>query len=708
MPYANDCEVSERLVRSLREVIHPCCRSPWDPWSVFSVQESSLAECVLAYLRSSEDPFHAFVLERLFLVASVVDQLSLDVFLDVLLKVLREDPSLGFVWGGTSRGAVGLPLSKFVPTDDRLASTCGVYRRFLRRPLDEVGRRVVSTRLKRGSSVLVETRIVLHSEEYREARRTSPTETLFFDLLDDSVRDFDWVATEQGFYRYLSEQSKGEAEREAHRAIFERYMGPAWRSTLHHRTTLHQARLFGMLLGGRLDPSCFHPDCLLFFLSVYKRVLIRNNLPGQVPPEEVSVCFEPLVTVDQRKPPLRCADALAACDWFARDFHLKALLRSSAQPVACTCSEGARCPVVACQRRVTGGCTDEEGEAFLRLSDPLEFLGRRWNTVLLFTESRLWPTKHGYQSRVLQFLEHFSRASREVVVMSPDTEPQAGIRVVKGVEQVPAGVDLVFWNKVPSNPEVLLRVRKRCPTAHFCVDVHDHPVVNTFLQNLCRGLRGTSRYLDESFCNRVMEVVHFFPAKVPHLDFFDTVISISRSEALSLAPFVKATHLLVPPSTSPPRARVRTEPRYALFVASDNVFNRQAHDFLVEKVLPLLPPDFPVAVFGGVSNVVVKSSSINYLKEDLDLREVYRSAFCTLCPLLLGTGAKVKIFESLSFGVPCVAHASCAPATGLVHGKNGYVAHTALEHASFISSLRERVCVPPPLSKKSEVGTPAS
>jgi len=80
--------------------------------------------------------------------------------------------------------------------------------------------------------------------------------------------------------------------------------------------------------------------------------------------------------------------------------------------------------------------------------------------------------------------------------------------------------------------------------------------------------------------------------------------------------------------------------------------------WLLGEVLPNFKDDFRIHVFGPICGILKESNSGRFVLHGVvdDLREVYDSAKITICPMLSGTGVKIKVLESLSNNLPVVTN----------------------------------------------------
>lgn len=125
-----------------------------------------------------------------------------------------------------------------------------------------------------------------------------------------------------------------------------------------------------------------------------------------------------------------------------------------------------------------------------------------------------------------------------------------------------------------------------------------------------------------------------------------------------------------------------------IYVASRNPHNIKGIDWFLNKVLPLLNPEYKVHIIGRIGQEI-KNSYPNVIIHGLvdDITDFYQNARISICPMLSGTGVKIKVLESLSYNVPVVTNTRGVD--GLVNkSDNGcIVANEPEEFAEFINKL---------------------
>ena len=149
-----------------------------------------------------------------------------------------------------------------------------------------------------------------------------------------------------------------------------------------------------------------------------------------------------------------------------------------------------------------------------------------------------------------------------------------------------------------------------------------------------------------------------FQDEIRRLMLFDEVWAISTDEEYIFNQFCKNKIRLIPVMLDQPHTiiPIAENKQYdLLYIASDNQHNIRSAKWFFEEVYPLLPTNINICVIGAV----IKHIDISYLNvtnvifaEDID--QYYSKTKVVICPMLTGTGVKVKVVEALSYGLPVV------------------------------------------------------
>jgi len=147
-----------------------------------------------------------------------------------------------------------------------------------------------------------------------------------------------------------------------------------------------------------------------------------------------------------------------------------------------------------------------------------------------------------------------------------------------------------------------------------------------------------------------------FQDEIKRLDKFDEVWAISGEEQYVFGQFCKTDVRLVPLMMEPRAEQYRSaEKKYDLiYVASNNVHNERSIRWFFAEVYPLLPKDMLICMVGGINKVIGDRIEAEQIAFADDIDALYAQSKIALCPMLTGTGVKVKVVEALAHGLPVV------------------------------------------------------
>ncbi|MDB5128623.1 glycosyltransferase [Mucilaginibacter sp.] len=150
-----------------------------------------------------------------------------------------------------------------------------------------------------------------------------------------------------------------------------------------------------------------------------------------------------------------------------------------------------------------------------------------------------------------------------------------------------------------------------------------------------------------------------FQDEIERLSTFDEVWAISNEEQYIFGQFCKSNIRIVPLmiDTHLQEMKPIVEKNYDLiYVASDNVHNKRAAEWFFEQVYSLLPANITICVIGLINKSIPDKYKLKRVEFAQNLDMYYADAKIALCPMLTGTGVKVKVVEALAFGLPVVCN----------------------------------------------------
>jgi len=160
--------------------------------------------------------------------------------------------------------------------------------------------------------------------------------------------------------------------------------------------------------------------------------------------------------------------------------------------------------------------------------------------------------------------------------------------------------------------------------------------------------------LNEFYKNPSLKIGERFEEEINNLAKFDKVITISNDENFVFKGFLGDKVVNIPPSFTT-QFSDDSEKKYDLiFVGSDNIFNIKSLNWFFENVYPLLPENLNIIIIGRVCRHIGKVENVQYLEFAESLDEYYNQSKIAICPMLEGTGIKIKVIEALSYGLPVV------------------------------------------------------
>lgn len=178
-----------------------------------------------------------------------------------------------------------------------------------------------------------------------------------------------------------------------------------------------------------------------------------------------------------------------------------------------------------------------------------------------------------------------------------------------------------------------------------------------------------------------------FQEEINIMNLFDEIWTYSLEEHYIFDQFTNSNVKLVPVS-SPVNSNDLAAPiKYSvLYVASDNQHNVNSIQWFINRVLPLLG-NVKIYIVGKICSKIQDEANIVKLGLVNDLDAIYKQSKITICPMLSGTGVKIKVLESLSYGLPVVA--TRRGVDGLVNkSQNGcLIANEEKEFARYILKL---------------------
>ncbi|MFM2387060.1 MAG: hypothetical protein RL660_1817 [Bacteroidota bacterium] len=167
---------------------------------------------------------------------------------------------------------------------------------------------------------------------------------------------------------------------------------------------------------------------------------------------------------------------------------------------------------------------------------------------------------------------------------------------------------------------------------------------------------------------------------------FDVCTIISSADASVISDNIKVVANGVDTAFFSPRDQKRT---YDIGFVGNLSYqpNVLATQYLVEKILPILPANTKVLLAGAEPSTSVSALASTQVEVQAwlpDIRDAYANCKIFVAPLFAGAGMQNKILEAMSMGIPCVTTSLVAKGLG---AQNGVHLLTAETEAQFLDAI---------------------
>lgn len=192
-------------------------------------------------------------------------------------------------------------------------------------------------------------------------------------------------------------------------------------------------------------------------------------------------------------------------------------------------------------------------------------------------------------------------------------------------------ISYAYWaDLIINNPYV--------KNAKLCIDTHD------FLTSQFQKSRG-------------FNLGKYFQKEIEILRNFDKIFVISSEENYLFSQFVSQEVISLSHMIENNFSTENPQKLYDLiYVASDNDHNIKAANWFFNEVYSLLSKNLKILVIGKICKYVGDFNNVEKVPFAHDLKDYYLQSRIGICPMLSGTGLKIKVIEALSFGLPVVGN----------------------------------------------------
>lgn len=165
----------------------------------------------------------------------------------------------------------------------------------------------------------------------------------------------------------------------------------------------------------------------------------------------------------------------------------------------------------------------------------------------------------------------------------------------------------------------------------------------------------TAQFRDHKKCKNIGTV---FKTELKLLRQFDNIWAISAEEQFIFNQFLPQKNIELVPHGIESKHHLKSEnPSIDIFyVASPNPHNVKSIHWFFKHVYPLLDKKINITIVGRITKFIDDYPNVTKTERVEDLSDLYQRSKITICPMLSGTGLKIKVVESLSHGIPVVCN----------------------------------------------------
>lgn len=152
-----------------------------------------------------------------------------------------------------------------------------------------------------------------------------------------------------------------------------------------------------------------------------------------------------------------------------------------------------------------------------------------------------------------------------------------------------------------------------------------------------------------------IDVGNFLNEEIRRVNLFDRVICLSHEELSFFSRFAPSPAYYYLPIFMESKLNITSNKLYEiLFVGFDNFSNKNGLAWFFDQVYPLLEKNVNILIAGKISKFAPRLPNVTCVEYFEDIGDAYAQSKITINPLQDGTGMKVKVIESMSYGLPIV------------------------------------------------------
>lgn len=200
----------------------------------------------------------------------------------------------------------------------------------------------------------------------------------------------------------------------------------------------------------------------------------------------------------------------------------------------------------------------------------------------------------------------------------------------------------------------------------------------------------THDFLTSQFQNsKRFNIGNYFEKEISSLNLFNSVFVVSVEEQYIFSQFLENRVELISHFLEDKSNTLKSSLYDIIYVASDNEHNLKSARWFFDKVYNFLNPELKILVVGKIGKHIKKYKNVEKIEFVENLDEYYSVSKIAICPMLSGTGVKIKVIEALSFGIPVVCNERGIDGLSNKTNNGCLVTNNPMEFANFIQKLHQ-------------------
>lgn len=245
-------------------------------------------------------------------------------------------------------------------------------------------------------------------------------------------------------------------------------------------------------------------------------------------------------------------------------------------------------------------------------------------------------------------LRSLSRKKNQLRYFFQDSLPRKIKKQNKDFNRTRFGQDTLFRQIVESK-------QYDCILISYAYWAH---LVSNLPKNNATLVIDTHDFLTSQFQNnKQFKLGKYFEKEIEILNKFDKVLVISNEEKFVFSQFIDKEVSIVTHALKENFTEQQTSKIYDIvYVASNNDHNIKSAKWFFKTVYPKLSKDLKICIVGRITKYCIDADNIHKIEFIEDLDSVYKNSRIAICPMLTGTGLKIKVVEAMSYGIPIVCN----------------------------------------------------